>query len=86
MLIVSARQTVDDRIGGLNLGADDYITKPFDLNELVARLHALIRRNQGRSAPCCTAARCSSTRSGARPAWPASRSTSPSASSTCSST
>lgn len=51
VLIVSARQTVDDRIGGLNLGADDYITKPFDLNELVARLHALIRRNQGRSAP-----------------------------------
>lgn len=51
VLIVSARQTVDDRIGGLNLGADDYITKPFDLNELVARLHALIRRNQGRSQP-----------------------------------
>jgi len=51
VLIVSARQTVDDRIGGLNLGADDYITKPFDLNELIARLHALIRRNQGRSAP-----------------------------------
>ncbi len=51
VLIVSARQTVQDRIGGLNCGADDYITKPFDLNELVARLHALIRRNQGRSQP-----------------------------------
>lgn len=51
VLIVSARQTVEDRIGGLNLGADDYITKPFDLNELIARLHALIRRNQGRSQP-----------------------------------
>ena len=49
VLIVSARQTVEDRIGGLNGGADDYITKPFDLNELIARLHALIRRNQGRS-------------------------------------
>ena len=51
VLIVSARQTVEDRIGGLNRGADDYITKPFDLNELIARLHALIRRNQGRSQP-----------------------------------
>ena len=51
VLIVSARHTVEDRIGGLNLGADDYITKPFDLNELIARLHALIRRNQGRSQP-----------------------------------
>ncbi|MEO0003593.1 MAG: hypothetical protein RLZZ22_1285 [Pseudomonadota bacterium] len=51
VLIVSARQTVEDRISGLNRGADDYITKPFDLNELIARLHALIRRNQGRSQP-----------------------------------
>lgn len=51
VLIVSARQTVADRIGGLNGGADDYITKPFDLNELIARIHALIRRNQGRSQP-----------------------------------
>lgn len=51
VLIVSARHTVQDRIGGLNAGADDYIIKPFDLDELVARLHALIRRNQGRSQP-----------------------------------
>jgi len=51
VLIVSARNTVDDRIGGLNYGADDYITKPFDLNELIARIHALIRRNKGRSQP-----------------------------------
>ncbi|MEY5098284.1 MAG: hypothetical protein RJA36_1003 [Pseudomonadota bacterium] len=51
VLIVSARNTVEDRIGGLNVGADDYITKPFDLNELIARIHALIRRNQGRSQP-----------------------------------
>jgi DNA-binding response OmpR family regulator len=49
VLIVSARHAVQDRVGGLNAGADDYITKPFDLDELVARLHALIRRNQGRS-------------------------------------
>lgn len=51
VLIVSARNTVDDRISGLNFGADDYITKPFDLNELIARIHALIRRNKGRSQP-----------------------------------
>lgn len=54
VLIVSARNTVDDRITGLNVGADDYITKPFDLNELIARIHALIRRNKGRSQPTLT--------------------------------
>lgn len=54
VLVVSARDTVADRISGLNVGADDYITKPFDLNELLARIHALIRRNQGRGNPLIT--------------------------------
>lgn len=44
VLIATARGTVGDRIMGLNLGADDYLAKPFDLDELEARLRALVRR------------------------------------------
>ncbi|HPE69679.1 MAG TPA: response regulator transcription factor [Thermotogota bacterium] len=47
ILLLTALDQVEDRIRGLNLGADDYLVKPFDFGELVARLHALIRRNQG---------------------------------------
>ncbi len=51
VLIVTARDAVSDRVAGLNLGADDYLIKPFDLEELVARVRALIRRHAGRSQP-----------------------------------
>jgi two-component system response regulator TctD len=51
VLILSARGQLGDRISGLNLGADDYLPKPFDLSELDARLHALIRRAHGTPAP-----------------------------------
>lgn len=51
VLVVSARDAVPDRIAGLNLGADDYLTKPFDLDELIARVHALSRRQSGRATP-----------------------------------
>lgn len=51
VLIITARDAVADRVTGLNLGADDYLIKPFDLDELTARVHALVRRYQGRSHP-----------------------------------
>ncbi|HOY70867.1 MAG TPA: response regulator [Methylotenera sp.] len=47
VLILTARDTVTDRVTGLNAGADDYLIKPFDLDELVARLNALLRRSAG---------------------------------------
>lgn len=49
VLIITARDAVADRIAGLDLGADDYLVKPFDLDELSARIRALIRRHAGRS-------------------------------------
>lgn len=47
VLILTARDTVLDRVAGLNAGADDYLIKPFDLDELIARLNALLRRSVG---------------------------------------
>ncbi|TFF36410.1 response regulator [Pseudomonas sp. RIT623] len=49
VLILTARDALDDRIAGLDAGADDYLVKPFDLNELKARLRALLRRSAGRA-------------------------------------
>jgi two-component system response regulator QseB len=48
-LILTARDGIDDKIKGLDLGADDYLTKPFDVNELQARIRALLRRSAGRA-------------------------------------
>lgn len=51
VLILTARDLVADRVAGLEAGADDYLVKPFDLAELVARMRALLRRAKGRSVP-----------------------------------
>ena len=51
VLVVTARDAVADRIAGLNAGADDYVLKPFDLDELVARVRALLRRRAGTGGP-----------------------------------
>ena len=51
VLIITARDAVSDRIRGLDAGADDYLVKPFDLDELAARLRALLRRHSGRATP-----------------------------------
>ena len=47
VLLLTARSALNERLEGLNLGADDYLTKPFYIEELVARLHALLRRASG---------------------------------------
>jgi DNA-binding response OmpR family regulator len=47
VLILTARDTLDDRVAGLNHGADDYLVKPFAFAEVLARIHALLRRGRG---------------------------------------
>jgi len=54
VLIMTARDAVSDRVQGLDRGADDYVVKPFDLDELAARVRALLRRRAGRAAPLIT--------------------------------
>jgi len=51
VLMLTARDTVEDKVAGLDSGADDYLVKPFDLDELTARIRALLRRRSGRSEP-----------------------------------
>jgi DNA-binding response OmpR family regulator len=57
VIVVTARGAVEDRVRGLNIGADDYLAKPFDVDELEARLRALIRRSQGEEELHCGALR-----------------------------
>lgn len=54
VLILTARESTEDRVKGLDCGADDYLTKPFDLDELCARLRALQRRYSARAEPVLT--------------------------------
>ena len=55
VLVLTARDALPDRIRGLDVGADDYVVKPIDLNELAARLRALVRRSHGQAQECLTA-------------------------------
>lgn len=54
VLILTARDAVSERVKALDGGADDFLTKPFDLDELAARIRALLRRNAGRATPLIT--------------------------------
>jgi len=51
VIVVTARDSVDDRIDGLDLGADDYLVKPFEIRELLARMRAVLRRDNSGSPP-----------------------------------
>jgi DNA-binding response OmpR family regulator len=55
VLLLTALDEVGDRIRGLDAGADDYLGKPFDLDELAARVRAIVRRGSGRASPCLAA-------------------------------
>jgi two-component system, OmpR family, response regulator MprA len=54
ILMLTAKDTINDRVQGLDAGADDYMTKPFELDELLARVRALLRRTQLERAPVLT--------------------------------
>ncbi|OIQ99321.1 transcriptional regulatory protein QseB [mine drainage metagenome] len=54
VLIITARDAMADKVSGLDAGADDYLVKPFDLDELFARVRALLRRHTGRAQPVIT--------------------------------
>lgn len=51
VLLLTARDRVSDKVSGLDAGADDYLGKPFDLDELAARIRAMLRRHEGRASP-----------------------------------
>ena len=51
VIVITARDAVEERIKGLDFGADDYLVKPFDVNEMLARLRAVTRRRGGKAAP-----------------------------------
>ena len=51
IIMLTAKGAVGDKVAGLDIGADDYVTKPFEVNELLARIHAVMRRSETDNAP-----------------------------------
>ena len=90
VVFLTARDATEDKIRGLTLGGDDYVTKPFSLEEVIARIRAVLRRTSGESAasprPGSRSPTWSWTRRATRSGGPASRSSSPRPSSSCSAT
>ena len=66
ILMLTARAETEDRVSGLDSGADDYLVKPFERQELLARIRALLRRRPPRGAASLRSATCSSTPTPAR--------------------
>ena len=83
VLVLTARDAVTDRVDGLQAGADDYLLKPFDLRELAARLHTLLRRVAGRAVNVIEHGPLRYDPAVARRPWPASRSTFPAVNRRC---
>jgi two-component system response regulator QseB len=72
VLVLTARDAVTDRVAGLDLGADDYLTKPFALDEFLTRVRTLLRRGSGQTVPLLRVANLTlnpATREVARAAW-----------------
>lgn len=84
VLILTARDGWRERVEGIDAGADDYLVKPFRMEELVARLRAILRRTAGHASPSCGPARSNSTPAPARSRWQAARPTSPRSNTACS--
>jgi DNA-binding response OmpR family regulator len=83
VLIITARDGTPARVEGLDAGADDYLVKPFDLDELLARIRALLRRRVSRTRPSSCMAACGSTSPAMRRRWTDNRSSCRRANSRC---
>ena len=86
ILMLTAREGIESRVEGLDAGADDYLVKPFERQELLARVRAMLRRTPRAAPSGCRSPTCGSTPRSTRPTGATAGSSSPTASSSCSST